>query len=431
MTFLAPWMLAVAGAAALGVLALHLIALTRPPESPFPTTRFIPDAPARAASRASRPTDWWLLLLRMLALLLLGAAFARPVRTPERVPLRQVVLVDRSRAADMDAARDSALAHLGERDAVILFDTVAVTLGATEPDSLRARLALVEPSHAPARLSAALVAAERLATALRDSTDSVRLVLVSPVAREALDAATAPVRERWPVAIELLRVPARATDAATHRVSVEAPADGPLAVAVALMGGSVEARVRVVRDRATAADSGWARDSAGVVLVWRDSVPDGWTRRASPDTVGAVTTEGVRGHDATLVAPLVRVADAPPGGAVRARWVDGAPVAVESPLGEGCVRTVGVSLAGTGDLALRDAFARFAAAMLAPCGGERDLSAASDDVVAMLRGEGGSARALGPPLEEGASLAAWPLSLGLLLLVGELVARRGRMREER
>ncbi|HEX5581346.1 MAG TPA: hypothetical protein VFX39_07210, partial [Gemmatimonadaceae bacterium] len=68
-------------------------------------------------------------------------------------------------------------------------------------------------------------------------------------------------------------------------------------------------------------------------------------------------------------------------------------------------------------------------AMLAPCGGERDAAPASDADVAALRGEGSSSHALGPPLGRGASLAAWPLALGILLLLGELALRRGRGQE--
>ncbi|HEX5580773.1 MAG TPA: BatA domain-containing protein, partial [Gemmatimonadaceae bacterium] len=396
MTFLAPWVLVVAGAAAMAAVALHLIALARPPAAPFPTARFIPDTAARAASRTSRPTDRWLLLLRVVALLMLGAAFARPVRTPERAPLRQILLVDRSRAADVGAARDSALARLGPGDAVILFDTVAVSLDASGPDSLRARLGRAEATTAPARLSAALVAASRLATALRDSTDSVRVVVVSPLARESMDAATIAIRRRWPAALETVRTPLAAVDSARAAVTVRAPADDPLAIAVALSGAGGRSPVRVVRDHATGADSAWARDSAGLLLVWPDDAPDGWASRAVPDTMGAVVAAGARDDGATLVAPLLRVADAPAHGAVRARWVDGTPAAVESPLGAGCVRQVGVPLSGTGDLALGTSFARFVGAMLAPCGGERDAAPASDADVATLRGEGSSSHALGP-----------------------------------
>ena len=80
MTFLAPLWLAVAAIAAGVVFALHLITTRRPPAAPLPTARFVPGGDARAASRASRPTDVPLLLLRVLALVLLGAAVARRSR---------------------------------------------------------------------------------------------------------------------------------------------------------------------------------------------------------------------------------------------------------------------------------------------------------------------------------------------------------------
>jgi hypothetical protein len=47
--------LAVAGVAALGAVALHLLTRQRPRATPLPTARFIPDRPARAPSRAIRP----------------------------------------------------------------------------------------------------------------------------------------------------------------------------------------------------------------------------------------------------------------------------------------------------------------------------------------------------------------------------------------
>lgn len=422
MTFLAPWVLAAAGAAALAAVVLHLIALARPPAAVLPTARFIPDASARAASLTRRPTDRWLLLLRVLALLLLGAAFARPVRTPPREPMRTLLLVDRADSVTWPAVRDSALARLAAGDAVIAFDTAAVLVAAPDVDSLRATLGGMEAGAAPSRLSAALVAASRLATTLRDSTDSLHLVVVSPLARESLDAATGTIREQWPAAIELVQVGAATPSLEYSRVDVGADDDDPLAAAVALRGGLAAVPARVVRNAPIGADSAWVRESGGVLLVWPDAAPQGWVPRPSPDTVGAVVADGQGG--VTLVAPLMRVADAPDGLAVRARWVDGTAAAVEYPLGAGCVRTVGIPLAGTGDLALRASFGRFLAAMLEPCGARRDRTPLTDSALAQLRGAGPTALALGAPRSRGASLAAWPLGLGLLLLLGELAVRR-------
>ena len=81
--------------------------------------------------------------------------------------------------------------------------------------------------------------------------------------------------------------------------------------------------------------------------------------RAVADTVGAVVA-----GDASVVAPFPRAWQAP-AGVAPARWVDGAPAALETPLGRGCVRTVGVPVADAGDLVLRPAFRRFVTVLAA------------------------------------------------------------------
>ena len=73
-----------------------------------------------------RPTDLVLLAVRALALLLIGAAFARPVRAPAAGAVARIFLVDRSRAvADPAEARDS-VRRLGRAaDVVVAFDSAA------------------------------------------------------------------------------------------------------------------------------------------------------------------------------------------------------------------------------------------------------------------------------------------------------------------
>src|SRR5471032_1489809 len=124
MSFLAPFWLGVAALAAGAVFALHLITTQRPPASMLPTARFVPAGDARASSRAARPTDLLLLLLRCAALVLLGTAFAGPVTHSRGSSLARVILVDRSRGAQPDV-RDSAGAHMHAGDALVLFDSVA------------------------------------------------------------------------------------------------------------------------------------------------------------------------------------------------------------------------------------------------------------------------------------------------------------------
>lgn len=76
LTVALPWVLVAAGLAAAGVVALHLLALERPPVAPFPPARFLSDTPARAAARQRRPHDLPLLCARVAALLAAGAALA-------------------------------------------------------------------------------------------------------------------------------------------------------------------------------------------------------------------------------------------------------------------------------------------------------------------------------------------------------------------
>ena len=273
MTLLAPWFLAAAVLAAVATVLLHLIAVQRPPAVDFPTARFIPDAPARARARAPRPTDRLLLLLRVLALLLAGLAFARPVVLPERQGVRRVVLADRSRAVAADAAlHDSARAYLAAGDVLVPFDSTAsaLTAGVDTAEALT-------PSSAPGRLSAALVAAQRLATALRDSTDSLELVLVSPLAAEELDAATLAIRAGWPGRVRVVRLAAAPSDTARGAIDARIAARRPLGAAAAFVGrAGGRAPVRFVTAAPSGADSAFAREG-GVLVLWPDSLPAGWS----------------------------------------------------------------------------------------------------------------------------------------------------------
>src|SRR3712207_53890 len=95
----------VAGALAMLVpLALHLIRRRPPMRAPLPTARFLVEDP-RNAVRVSRPTDLPLLALRMLLLLLLGFALARPAWLPTPEGTSTVVLLDRGAAMQGDGWR--------------------------------------------------------------------------------------------------------------------------------------------------------------------------------------------------------------------------------------------------------------------------------------------------------------------------------------
>jgi len=295
-------------------------------------------------------------------------------------------------------------------------DSAARVVRGAVADTLRA-LTTVD---APGSLAAGLVAALRTAGELRDSTDSVRIVVASPLAAESVDAASPAVRRLWPGAIGVSRLDGRRDSAAGAAPDVRAPADDALAVAAGFLGSTPAGQpTRLVRSAPTAADSAWVRDAGGLLLVWPDSTPAGW-QATTPDTVGAV----VAGR-ATLVAPFVRTALAPDGAVARAWWVDGAPAAVERPLGAGCVRTVGVPLAAAGDLPLRASFHALLRALLAPCGGARDLAPLPDSALGWLRGTGAATVAVTRDPATRSPFVPWLLGAALLLLVVELVVRRG------
>ncbi|HEX2080716.1 MAG TPA: BatA domain-containing protein, partial [Longimicrobium sp.] len=133
LTLAAPAFLLAGALAMLVPLALHLIRRRPPMRAPLPTVRFLAEDP-RNAVRVSRPTDLPLLVLRMLLLLLLGFALARPAWLPAPEGTSTVVLLERGAAmrgegwrAAVAEARRSLLATGGQaRGELVLFDTAAV-----------------------------------------------------------------------------------------------------------------------------------------------------------------------------------------------------------------------------------------------------------------------------------------------------------------
>lgn len=367
MSFVAPWLFAAGALAALGVLALHLLSTQRPPERVLPTARFVPETDLRAVSRTSRPTDLPLLLLRMLALLALGAGFARPVVESPGPAVRTVHAVEWTSALDdADALRTRVLAALAERDTLVVFDTAAVVMDAER------FAAMAAPSVRRAALSPMLVAARDAATGLARGADSLRLVVYSALPADAVDAATNALRARWPGRVELERVDANRSLAATDTLA------------------------------------------PGVRLEWLASSRDS----LRPDAV--IAFDGV---DAALVGLLAR--HAVPEGRVLARWRDGTPAVTERPDGDGCVRSIGVGLPAAGDLPLRASYARFREALGAPCGGAR-LAALSDSAWRALAGDGplALASAFIEDAPTRSPLAAWLLLVAILALLAEQWLRR-------
>jgi hypothetical protein len=421
MMWLLPSAIGIGAVAALAVLALHFISRSRPLAEPLPTARFVPLRPVNARARSIALSDLVLLALRIAAVLALAAGVAAPVFSAKGRTAR-VMLLDRSRAVgNIAEVRDSARALRSAGTIAIPFDS-AIGSSAMNPgfDSLRA-------SGARGSLSAALAAAQRAAVALAASADSVELVLVSPVVEEEIDAATTRLRAAWPGRIRLVRVGTAAVAPWQPRVDVRAAENDAVAAGVALMGAAGrDGSVRLVRSRPTSADTSWARTSGHVLLLWPASASDAdWPRRDVIDAIG-----GVASVTGTLIARFPRPWTLH--GVSVARWADGEPAVVERAMGEGCIREVSVLLDQASDITLRTPFRRFAEALLAPCGGQRNGQPVALAALASMAG-GGALATAGKLRDTGAESSRWTpwlLLIGALLLIIELAVRRSQSRSQ-
>jgi hypothetical protein len=417
MSWLLPSALIVAGVAALAAIALHFIARSRPVAESLPTARFVPHRPVHARARSMALSDVLLLLLRVAAVLVLGAAVAAPVFAAARGRVTRIILADRSRdVADVREARDSVRALLRDGDVLVAFDTAAARVSGTAIDSA--------PVDAVGSLSSALAMAMRVAAQISAKTDSIELDVVSPLAVEELDDATLKIRAEWPGRVRVVPLRAPTTNARAPRVESNAAQNDIVLAGLSLAGVlRPSGDVRVVRGHATAADSAWARDSGNVLVHWpvSDSAAD-WQPRATIDAIGGVTSSS-----GTLIGRFPRAWTL--NGRALARWVDGEPAAVEHSIGRGCIRDVGIVFDPASDITLRAPFRQFVARLLEPCGGIRRTERADSAVIAALAGGSelprfAPATALRDRTTESSSRTPWLLGLGALLLIIELVVRR-------
>jgi aerotolerance regulator-like protein len=420
LSFAAPAALALALAAALGITLLHLLSRQRPPRAPFPTARFVPEGRGRATSRARRPKDIPLLVLRIAIVLLAGAAFARPVATPARRPVARVFLLDRSRAVvDARQGIGAIRALWREGDIVLSFDTLTRRVEWPPADSTMALA-----GRAPGSLSAALLASLRTVADLRRHADSLELVVVSPLTVEEVDRASPRLRALWPGSVRLARTaPREGKVTAWSGLDVRAPEDDPLSVAAALAGARrFETSARLVRGTLSASDSTWARDQGRVLVRWPTAGRlDSWLPRAHIDTSGAVVA-----GDAVVVAPFVRRWTLPHG-AVVARWSDGDPAAVELPLGEGCIRDVAIGVPVSGDLVLTPAFARLLRVLTRPCAAALRSPTLGDSALDWLtRASAAAAQKSSTAAILSSPIAPWLFVTALLLALAEPFLRRAR-----
>ena len=437
MTFLAPGFLLASLAVAAAIVALHFIVTRQPRAALLPTARFVPDTPATTVARARRPSDLLLMFLRVLLVIAAGAGMAKPVLTPRRGAQARVILVDVSRSArDTIAIRDSVRAVYRNGDAVVVFDssTRVVTRDISAAiDSLR-------PTIRRGNLSAALIAALRAGSSLRERADSIELVLVSPFAKEELDAATDSIRKHWPGKARLVRVALPAVDTAGGNLAISAGVNDPLRVTATLAGQRETGNGQQATDNGqrktgnALIDRGTTQPlhaespsrDGGALIDWPASTrPRFALPRAVKDTVG-----GVMAGESAVVATFERSWSYPPDslrdGEVIARWVDGEPAAIEKPDGPGCVRSVAIPVTPVGDLVIRTEFVRLVASLSRPCAQTTSLIPADQSVVAKLEGKGGlaSREAFQAGADARSELAPCLFALALAAAIAELLVRR-------
>jgi hypothetical protein len=325
---------------------------------------------------------------------------------------------------------DSLAAIAGEGASVIVFDSTARRINAVAADTIPTVLA----SGARGNLSVGLIAALRAAGDMSDHIDSLELVVVSPFTGEEWDAATAEIRTLWPGRARLVRVASRAAEPvrkpALHLASAESD---PLSVTTGLMGSSSgTAPVQILRGPTPA-----LRDtvSGEAVVSWPSSSrPPRAIPRARTDTANAVVTRG-----AVVIATFERrwmyLDDSLRGATVVARWADGEPAAIQTAAPPaGCVRSVAIPVAGSGDLVIRPEFVRLFNDLAGAC--EDSLPTIPLDPAKLALLQGGrslaAASAFPPRRDQPSPLAPWLMGLALAGAVIELFVRgshRGRSTE--
>lgn len=465
-----PAFLAAGALAMLVPLALHLIRRRPPMRAPLPTARFLVEDP-RNAVRVSRPTDLRLLALRMLLLLLLGFALARPAWIPAPEGTSTVVLLDRGSAmrgggwrAAVAEARRSLLGAGGEaRGELVLFDSAAVSVPRHRiTPALFDSLAAGEATDRPADYAAALRAIPAAARGLRGA-DSVRVRMISALADGGWTPGLAPLRRAaWPGTLDLARVPLAppaaldSADAGTPpRTALTLSARGGGFAAAALGAAGIEGRradprtplageaaVYLLMEAPSAQTAAQLleRARAGATLIVTPAAASEPLRASLPWTGGTTVARNSAGGamwfgaELELAGAAGRVVAGRPAEGTRtvAAWEDGTPAALAKPLGRGCVVFVGAELEG-GELPYQ---AEYPAALARLARGCEPSAAATGDArpldpgaVALLRGRGPSALAASAvgASEAGVALGRWVLAAALLVaLVETLLAYRRR-----
>ncbi len=264
LTFLAPLFLA--GLAAVGIpIYVHLTHRERKEPIAFPSLMFLQRVPFREAKR-QRIRHWLLFALRAAAIVLLVAAFARPLMTRRggvlgAGPRDVVILADRSYSMGYGdhwsrarSAMGEAIASLGaaDRAAIVALDdrAEALTRLTGDKDRLGALVAGLRPGSGGTRYAPALQVARDL---LDDPARRREVVLISDLQRRGWDG-RADIRFPAGVAFRVVDVGSTATPnvtlagAAVARSRRGTRTDLVVSVRVARGGGTGQADVPVSLD---------------------------------------------------------------------------------------------------------------------------------------------------------------------------------------
>lgn len=443
-----PLILSLAVFGALVTVVLHFLSVRRPPVLMLPTMRFIPDKPVRAVSRSARPSDLWLLLMRVAALLLIGIALAGVTWRGTGVKHGRIVVLQQGRGESIALVRQNVAQAMRGGFAgdtvtrVVLLDSAARILSADVSQNLRADS--ITASHdarfsrgAQPTLSAALLSAVRAAGQLvreEPTVDAIELVIVAPLTKGSIDAAASEARAMWKGPIRIADTHSSVLDSSTVADSAqrarlvtlvgEKPSD---AVSSALESR----RWLVTPERAASATPGSV--ATPIAVEWpANGIPAGWTTSVR-DTLGAIVARG-----SALVFPFVRTATVPQSilatGRAIAWWSDGEAAAVEVPTATSCTRHVGIAVPPSSDVLSGQGARALLLALSAPCGGDIDETRIVDSPEWRAfagTGEAAAASTFQSAVAKRTPWAALLLLLALALLVAEWWVRDQEERSAR
>lgn len=429
MTLIAPGFLYAAMAVAAVITALHFFVTRQPQAAMLPTARFVPNLPATATSHAARPSDLFLLLLRLLLVIAMGTALARPALTPSRAPLARLILADVSGAVrNVGELGDSVGTVYRKGDVLIAFDSAARRISSGAADTV----ASLPISTARGNLSVALVSAIRAGGDMRERADSIELVIVSPFAAEEWNSATDTIRKLWPGRARIIHAgaPAETVRPRSFQILTRAPAGDPMHVSATLSGTDRRSEARLIRDEVTDADAQWAATANRVLVAWpAEARPPGAVSRTRQNVNAQPPAGGVVAGSTVVIAAFERQwifpADSIAGAHVVARWIDGEPAAIERQAGDGCVRSVAIAVTHSGDLAIRAEFVRIVTALTGPCVSDLSGVPLVQPKLATLAGNGGFAprEAFNARADGNSLLAPWLFGLAIAAAVLELFVR--------